>query len=46
MVAKNVRVVQYVYESSVTVGSSAVGVMNALEMEVGLHQGSALYLQW
>ncbi|XP_051790978.1 uncharacterized protein LOC127529870 [Erpetoichthys calabaricus] len=39
---KYLRVVQDMYEGSVTVMRSAVGVMDAFKMEVGLHQGSAL----
>uniref|UniRef100_A0A8C4TF98 Myosin XVIIIB n=1 Tax=Erpetoichthys calabaricus TaxID=27687 RepID=A0A8C4TF98_ERPCA len=39
---KYVRVVQDMYEGSVTVVRSAVGVTDAFKLEVGLHQGSAL----
>ncbi|KAG2462202.1 RTJK polymerase, partial [Polypterus senegalus] len=39
---KYIRVVQDMYEGSVTVVRLAVGLADALNVEVGLHQGSAL----
>ena len=39
---KYVRLVQDMYENSMTVVRPAVGVMDGFEVEVGLHQGLAL----
>ena len=39
---KYVRVVQYMYENSLTAVRSAVGMTEWFEVKVGLHQGSAL----
>ena len=39
---KHVRLVQDMYESSITVVMCAIGVMDGFKLEVGLHQGSAL----
>ena len=42
VVEKYVKVVQDMYEGSVTMVRSAVGMTDAFRVEVGLHQGSAL----
>ena len=42
MVEKHVKVVQDMYENSVTTVRCAVGMTEGFKIEVGLHQGSAL----
>ena len=39
---KYVRIVQYMYDDSITAVRCAVGVTQGFEVKVGLHQGSAL----
>lgn len=42
LVEKYVRVLQDMYEGSMTVVRFVVGVMDGFKLEVGFHQGSAL----
>ena len=45
MVEKYVRVVQNMYEGSVTVVKCAVGVTDGFKVELGLHEGSGLRIR-